>query len=464
MKDAKPVAKAVLKKPLKDAKTTKVAKAVAKPVAKKPLKDAKTVKDAKAVVKSVAKKPLKDVKDDKAVVKSVAKPVAKKPSKAVAKKPVALRKSKGGGIYDNNVSYNSIVWGKRLQRLKTLLGIKTRVHPEPIEIDIIPAKASLEERIRKFTNSKGKNSQNILYFSKNNKNMLEARLMKHITEHIILTRKSKHFLIMYRYSFIGNESKNETDDGNISFEPLSEDMFENYKDFIRLNAVSKEKEANLQEILRLEYNLRTNISELDSESMLNILIQSLLSVGSFHNLVGYIHTECKCENFLYQIDSVDTYGYYRYLLDGKLYYLKSCKYNVMISNFEKCKAITDDVDPRLLLEDYKSIVKDFSENKNIQGTSEYNVFMNRLKGERFNQRFDQRLERVYSIYTSNKTIDIARDLLNGILLLCLQFFPDIFSNILPKNGVVLNELPFELYQEEKREVDFLKGEEFELFI
>ena len=294
--------------------------------------------------------------------------------------------------------------------------------------------------------------------------MLEARLMKHITEHIILKKKSKHFLIMYRYSFIGNESKNETDDGNISFEPLSDDMFENYKDFIRLNAVSKDEKANLQEILRLEYNLRTNISELDSESMLNILIQSLLSVGSFHNLVGYIHTECKCENFLYQINSVDTYGYYRYLLDDKSYYLKSCKYNVMISNLEKCKAITDDVDPRLLLEDYKSIVKDFSENKNIQGTSEYNVFMNRLKGEGFKQGFNQKLERVYSIYTSNKTIDIAKDLLNGILLLCLQFFPDIFSNMLPMSGVVLNEPPFELYQEEKKEVDFLKGEEFELFI
>ena len=419
-------------------KVAKAKKAVVKPVAKKPLKDAKTVKDAKAK-------------------KAVVKPVAKKAKKA--SKPVALRKSKGGGIYDNNVSYNSIVWGKRLQRLKTLLGIKTRVHPEPIEIEIIPPKASLEERIRKFSNSKGKNSQNILYFSKNNKNMLDARLMKHITEHIILTRKSKHFLIMYRYSFIGNESKNETDDGNISFEPLSDDMLENYKDFIRLNAVSKDEKANLQEILRLESNLRTNISELDSESMLNILIQSLLSVGSFHNLVGYIHRECKCENFLYQINSVDANGYYRYILDGKSYYLKSCKYNVMISNFETCKAITDDVEPRLLLEDYKSIVKDFSENKNIQGTSEYNVFMNRLKGKGFDQRFDQRLEQV-----SNKTIDITKGLLNGILLLCLQFFPDIFKNVIPMDGVVLNEPAFELYQEEKREIDFLKGEEFELFI
>ena len=412
------------------------------------------MKDAKAA-KAVAKKPLKDakaVKDAKSAAKAT-KAVAKKPPKVA--KTVALRKSKGGGgIYDNKVSYNSIVWGKRLQRLKSLLGIKTRVHPEPIEIEIIPPKASLEERIRKFTNSKGKNSQDILYFSKNNKNMLETRLMRHITEHIILPKISKHFLIMYRYSFIGNESKNETDDGNISFEPLSDDMLDNYKDFIRLNAVSKEEKANLQEILRLESNLRTNISELDSESMLNILIQSLLSVGSFHNLVGYIHTECKCENFLYQINSVDANGYYRYILDGNSYYLKSCKYNVMISNFEKCKAITDDVEPRLLLEDYKSIVKDFSENKNIQGTSEYNAFMNRLKGEGFDQGFKQRLERVYSIYTSNKTIDIAKDLLNGILLLCLQFFPDIFLKVLPKNGVVLNDPAFELYQEEKREVDF----------
>jgi hypothetical protein len=427
-------------------KVAKAAKAVAKPLAKKPTKDAKATKAtkaAKAVAKPLAKKPPKDAKAAKVA------------------KTVALRKSKGGGgIYYNKVSYNSIVWGKRLQRLKSLLGIKTRVHPEPIEIEIIPPKASLEERIRKFTNSKGKNSQDILYFLKNNKNMLETRLMKHITEHIIVTKKSKHFLIMYRYSFPINESKNETDDGNILFEPLSNDMLGNYQDFIRLNAVSNEEKANLQEILRLESNLRTNISELDSESMLNILIQSLLSVGSFHNLVGYIHTECKCKNFLYQINSVDANGYYRYLLDGKSYYLKSCKYNVMISNFEKCKAITDDVEPRLLLEDYKSIVNDFSENKNIQGTSEYNAFMNRLNGEGF----DQRLEQVYSIYTSNKTIDIAKDLLNGILLLCLQFFPDIFLKVLPTNGVVLNEQSFELYQKEKKEIEYLREEQFVLNI
>jgi hypothetical protein len=213
---------------------------------------------------------------------------------------------------------------------------------------------------------------------------------------------------MYYFSPYNSISHNEVVEGNISFTPQS-------------------------------------ISILDSKSMLNILIQSLLSVGSFHNLVGYIHTECKCENFLYQINSDDTKnGYYRYLLDGKSYYLESCKYNVMISNFEKCEAITDDVEPRLLLEDYKSIVTDFYENKNIQGTSEYNVFMIRLKGEGFNQGFNQKLEQV-----SNKTIDIAKGLLNGILLLCLQFFPDIFKNVIPMDGVVLNEPAFELYQEPK---------------
>lgn len=225
--------------------------------------------------------------------------------------------------------------------------------------------------------------------------------MNHITKQIILTKKSKHFLIMYSYSFSKNENKsiNETVDGNISFTLLSDDTVGNYESIIRLNAVSEEKNADYKEILRLDTNLRTNLSELDCESLLNILIQSLLSVGSFHNLVGYIHRECICENFLYQINSVDTDGYYLYRFGDETYYLKSCRYNVMISNFEKCKEITMDTeeldneytkevsDDRLendvpahqkdaqykilylLLEDYKRIFKDFTENENIKSTS-----------------------------------------------------------------------------------------------
>lgn len=235
--------------------------------------------------------------------------------------------------------------------------------------------------------------------------------MESIRDNIILNNKSRHFQIMYYFSPYYSISHNEVVEGNISFTSLS-------------------------------------ISELDCESLLNILIQSLLSVGSFHNLVGYIHRNCICKNFLYQINSDDTDGYYTYILDGERYYLKSCRYNVMISNFEKCKEITEVA--LLLLEDYKSIVKDFSVNNNIMGTSVYNVFMNKLnKGDGFYKRLEQFL---YTSSNDKGGTYIAKVLLKDILLLCLEFFPDIFVKVLPMNGKMLNANPFELYQEPKATV------------
>jgi hypothetical protein len=151
----------------------------------------------------------------------------------------------------------------------------------------------------------------------------------------------------------------------------------------------------------------------------------------------------------------------------------------MISNFEKSKVITmgkteldaeydtdatadvfekyipkEKKDTRykvlyLLLADYRRIFKDFTENKNIKGTSGYNNFS--LKLDTYMGNFLEKLQGLLNdIHESKRDIDIdiARELLK-VLSLCLNNFPNIFSKVLPNKGIVLNATPFELYQEPK---------------
>lgn len=145
----------------------------------------------------------------------------------------------------------------------------------------------------------------------------------------------------------------------------------------------------------------------------------------------------------------------------------------MISNFEKCKEITmgdDELNheyekemPKeqkdaqhkrlyLLLADYRRIFKDFTENENIGRTSGYIRFKEKLNTYMGN--FSERLQGFLNdIYESKRDIDIARVLLKDVLSLCSTFFPKIFLKKLPTTGgIVLNVIPFELYQEPKATV------------
>jgi hypothetical protein len=142
-------------------------------------------------------------------------------------------------------------------------------------------------------------------------NLLETKLMKAITEQIILTKKSRHFLIMYCYSL------------------CSEIIKSNY-------ALANFNELAVNDIYHL-----LNKGKIESnDELYNLLIQTLISIGTFHNLTGYIHTDCHSKNFLYinNTENNDN-GYYHYVFNKKDYYLKSSKYNVMIYDFGHSKYI-----------------------------------------------------------------------------------------------------------------------------
>jgi hypothetical protein len=99
----------------------------------------------------------------------------------------------------------------------------------------------------------------------------------------------------------------------------------------------------------LNDNVKHNESSLDknifenSKTFYNILIQSLISIGTFHNLAGSVFICSHIRKFLYvknfEHNANGTARYYKYILDGKIYYLESCEYNVIISDFEGSKNI-----------------------------------------------------------------------------------------------------------------------------
>jgi serine/threonine protein kinase len=254
---------------------------------------------------------------------------------------------------------------------------------------------------------------------------------------------------------------------------------------LELNAVHQKNIPSYKYKLDIDKRL-LNREELNSEDFQNILIQSFLSVGSFHNLTGYIHRDCKYENFLYQNNNAIPNGYYKYTLNDKNYYLKSCKYNVMIYDFglsknmlmsdeelviefDKEKSYRDEEDNYilyyvyLLLADYKRIFLNISYNKNIKETSKYLEYKNIIKGN--GDEFWNKLENLLHTVYNNKDFSVeirkyylAKILLGEIIELCLYYFPDIFLtqegyDILisgdTKAPILNEEKAFELYRNEK---------------
>ena len=283
-------------------------------------------------------------------------------------------------------------------------------------------------------------------------NKLETKLMKAITEQIILTKKSRHFLIMYCYSL------------------CSEIIKSNY-------ALANFNELAVNDIYHLLHREKIE----NNDELYNILIQSFLSIGTFHNLTGYIHTDCHSKNFLYinNTENKDN-GYYHYVFNNKNYYLKSCKYNVMIYDFglskyigmnknefrdyiinitifvkkiyelstEKINLIDNEINSNI--EYYKNliIIKDYT--KILYDIIYY------IKDDNGDKILilTEIVEKINKINLRTKTsYDLLKELFIAVLKICLEYFPQLFfTDIekLPKDSIIINKgNPYELYSKSK---------------
>jgi len=138
----------------------------------------------------------------------------------------------------------------------------------------------------------------------NGDNIEEINIMKLLRDEVLLKKRSKHFIFMYKHAI------------------CNKIPFDNKHRIVCVNELAH---GDLKTLMTDDEILK------DDELMINILFQTLISIGTFHNIAGYVHKDCHYGNFLYQ-KNYDK-GYYEYSFNGISYYLKSCGYNIMIYDF-----------------------------------------------------------------------------------------------------------------------------------
>jgi hypothetical protein len=100
----------------------------------------------------------------------------------------------------------------------------------------------------------------------------------------------------------------------------------------------------------------------NSKTAYNLFIQSLLSIGSFHNLTGHVLMGGR---FVYSRDTYNSSRYYKYILDGKTYYLEQCAYTVAITDFEVANDVNQ-LTPEIVRNKLHRQLDDMPDYKSIQ--------------------------------------------------------------------------------------------------
>jgi hypothetical protein len=179
-----------------------------------------------------------------------------------------------------------------------------------------------------------------------NDNISEVRLMTIITNKIILKKLSRHFLIIF---------------GSCT-------CTKRIAEKLRLISINELANGDLKMLINNKDLLR------DTELLMNLLFQTYISIATFQNLVGYVHKDAHYGNFLYQLNN--EMGYYHYVFDGKDYYLKACKYNIIIFDYGFARKINMNAKNDLMLankeskrifEDYRRIINSFMNKKSGWG-------------------------------------------------------------------------------------------------
>ena len=150
-----------------------------------------------------------------------------------------------------------------------------------------------------------------------------------INEILILTIKSKHFLIEQYNIYIHKNQNQKYDDRIIQYTELWDSDF---------------KKVVID----------------DADLMINLLFQAFICIATYHNMVGFVYPNdtITIGNFLIQTN--DYTGYYSYNYVDAEFYIKSCKYNIIIDDFGLTEPITnDDESNRKIHQNYKDILTIF---------------------------------------------------------------------------------------------------------
>jgi hypothetical protein len=245
-------------------------------------------------------------------------------------------------------------------------------------------------------------------------NINEVYIMTKITTDIILKKISKHFLMIY---------------GDCTCSK---------------RIAQKIKLISINELADGDLKMLINMREVagNSELMFNLLFQTFISIATFHNIAGYTHRDAHYGNFLYQTNSEK--GYYHYIFNGKDYYLKATKCNIIIFDYGFARKIQPynkgseialiNRQNKKITEDYQRIINAFF-NKNSGGWGRFP----RLPAEPTNSKMLDIAIKLDDIYRkefiyNNGTTDYAK-ILFGIII------EEIFLKYTPKGMFVIKRPP-----------------------
>ena len=240
-------------------------------------------------------------------------------------------------------------------------------------------------------------------------NLFEISLMNKITEEIIQKKLSKHFLIIYK-SCICRKSD------------ISEKS-----SLISVNEIANGDLASLL----------NNPDIISNNNLLyNILFQTFISIGTFHNLFSLIHNDCHGGNFLWHYNNEK--GYYHYIFNEQSIYLKACKYNIMIYDFGLVEKINNDnslkiikdyceIIPTFLNENYDSDENDYSPNMDfsLEMNNILTLLMSKFK--------------TYKEDKSNIRIELFNFLIENVFK---KNAGNIFKTKLTKSMKIINKTPY----------------------
>jgi hypothetical protein len=251
-------------------------------------------------------------------------------------------------------------------------------------------------------------------------NILEINIMTKITYNIILKKLSKHFLMIYGSC---------TCSGKIA-------------EKLRLISINELADGDLKMLLTVRELLQ------NEELLLNLLFQTFISIATYHNLVGYVHGDSHYGNYLYQQNN--EVGYYHYVFNGNDYYLKSCKWNIIIFDYGFSKKINNVNNAahvkkinKDLFEDYRRIIHAFMNKKS--GWGEYR----NLPNDQINNmilEIASCLDRIIYLELTSQVVNLSKTfaitLFKSIIdNVFLKYTPkDMFITTRPPN--VINETPF----------------------
>jgi len=246
-------------------------------------------------------------------------------------------------------------------------------------------------------------------------NVREVDIMTFITNKIILKKLSRHFLMIYSSSNCIKKTQKI---------PLK----------IRLISVNELADGDLKMLITIRDVLE------DDELMFNLLFQTYISVATFQNLVKFVHKDAHFGNFLYQKNN--EVGYYHYTFNGKNYYLKSCKYNIIIFDYGFAERI-EEQDIATINADYFQITHAFMNKKT--GWGNYKD----LPKDNTNKTIFEISTEIYemskkSYQPASRRSPLQRSLFIDIIEnIFLKYTPkDMFITQRPAN--ILNEIPFRI--------------------